>query len=139
MTRPLSFIVTVTVYFLLFQCFVYSGVCDELSNGLARVSTQVNPLTYKIDNDVAVANNVLGGVTAANGDVNTVTASAQAATNAVAQPFLGAVNALNTVLSPTAAASCLTNAADQIASAALTGRRQHNKLCLIFLHYTCIL
>lgn len=101
---------------------VYSGVCDELSDGLARVDSEVKSLTYKIDNDVAVANNVLSGVTATNADVNTVTASAQAATNAVAQPFLDAVESLNTVLSPTAAASCIANATDTLTAAVYNGK-----------------
>lgn len=93
---------------------------------------EVNPLTYKIDNDCAVSTNVLGGVTATCSDSNAVTSSAQAAFSAVAQPFVDAVTALNTALSPTPAASCGANAANQLADAAVNGiLRMSDSYCIL--------
>lgn len=98
-----------------------TGVCNELDDGLARVRNECDPVTYKIDNDCAVGNNVLGGISGSLSDPNAVTCSGQAAFYEVIQPYLDAFNLLNSSLTGTAAASCLTGAAGQLVDAAFTG------------------
>lgn len=101
---------------------MYTGVSTELEDGYQRVRDEDDPKTRKIDDDSAVGNNIVGGITAITGDIDAVTCNAQAAIYVIVNVYLQIYDVIEAAVNVNAAAGiCLKGKRDQIVTTAANG------------------